>query len=44
MDIELIKATLSVDPGIRAELDGLTIEEALDWWGLECVDHEEGAQ
>ena len=41
MDIELIKSTLSVDPEIAAELDGLTIEEALDWWGLECVDYQE---
>ena len=44
MDIELIKSTLSVDPELRAELDGLTIEEALDWWGLECIDYEGGAR
>ena len=42
--IELIKSTLSVDPEIAAELDGLTIEQILDWWGMECIDHEEGAR
>ncbi len=41
MDIELIKSTLSVDPEIAAELDGLTVEECLDWWGLECIDYKE---
>ena len=44
MDIELIKSTLAVDPEIAAELDGLTEEHVLDWWGLECVDYEGGAQ
>jgi len=39
--IELIKSTLAVDPEIAAELDGLTIEETLEWWGLECVDYKE---
>ena len=39
--IELIKSTLAVSEEVRAELDGLTIEEALDWWGLECVDYKE---
>ena len=42
--IELIKSTLAVDPELAAELDGLTIEQVLDWWGLECVDYEGGAQ
>ena len=44
MDIELIKSTLAVDPEIRAELDGLTIEQVLDWWGMECIDYEGGAR
>lgn len=44
MDIELIKSTLAVDPEIAAELDGLTEEQVLDWWGMECIDHEEGAR
>ena len=39
--IELIKSTLAVDPEIAAELDGLTVEETLEWWGLECVDYQE---
>ena len=42
--IELIKSTLAVDPELAAELDGLTLEETLAWWGLECFDYEEGAQ
>lgn len=42
--IELIKSTLAVDPEIAAELDGLTEEQVLDWWGMESVDYEEGAQ
>ncbi len=43
MDIELIKSTLAVDPEIAAELDGLTEEEVLAWWGMECIDHEKRA-
>ena len=39
--IELIKSTLAVDPEIAAELDGLTVEETLEWWVLECVDYQE---
>ena len=42
--IELIKSTLAVDPELAAELDGLTEEETLAWWGMECIDYEEGAQ
>jgi hypothetical protein len=38
------KAMEDFSEEVRAELDGLTIEEALDWWGLECVDYEEGAR
>jgi hypothetical protein len=33
--IELIKSTLAVDPELAAKLDGLTLEEALAWWGGE---------
>ncbi|MDG2213357.1 MAG: hypothetical protein P8M70_05995 [Verrucomicrobiota bacterium] len=44
MDIELIKSTLAVDPELAAELDGLTEEQVLAWWGMESIDHEEGAQ
>ena len=40
MDIQLIKMTHKVDNDIAEELDGLTPEQALDWWGLECVDYE----
>jgi len=42
--IELTKSTLAVDPDLAAELDGLTLEETLAWWGLECFDYEEGSQ
>jgi hypothetical protein len=42
--IELIKSTLAISDEIAAELDGLTFEETLAWWGLECVDYEEGAR
>ena len=41
MQIQLIKITYKVDPEIREELDGLTPEEALEWWGLESIDYEE---
>ena len=39
--IELIKSTLAVDPELAAELNGLTEEECLAWWGLESIDHKE---
>lgn len=42
--IELIKSTLAVDPELAAELDGLTEEQVLEWWGLESIDYEEGAR
>ena len=42
MQIQLIKMTFAVDNDIAEELDGLTPEQALDWWGLECVDYEGG--
>ena len=40
MQIQLIKMTRAVDNDIAKELDGLTPEEALDWWGLESIDYE----
>ena len=41
MQIQLIKMTHKVDKEIAEELDRLTPEEALEWWGLESIDYEE---